>query len=126
MSARLNLATCRLHEGVAQLRADGTFRKHGCAGDGLTPSQAETRARTFHDWDSAYLDGGRDGDDHRWQRTVEIVDNGDSVGLRSKVTVHSGPSLSWDVADVDVRIAPADLRRFIAELTAIADARGLS
>lgn len=55
-------------------------------------------------------------------RSIEIIDNADSIGFQAKVTLGQ---FDETLAEINLLLDPADVRRFIAELTEIADKRGL-
>jgi hypothetical protein len=86
-----------------------------CDASGRSRAEVERILRTFASWEPRQRDV---------RVAVEIKDGGDSVILESQVSLTDalGTELLTTVA---VRILPQDTRRFIAELIAIADARGL-
>jgi hypothetical protein len=55
-------------------------------------------------------------------RSIEPVDNGDTIGFVAKVALNR---YSETLTEVTLVVDPADVRAFIAELTEIADKRGL-
>ena len=78
-----------------------------CAASGLHRGQAEHLRRTFRCADEPAF-------------SVKIADGGDHIGLNAQARVGD-----VRVAEIEIILRGADVRKFIAELTAIADARGL-
>jgi hypothetical protein len=119
------MAMCRACNANQYLTVQNTFHQHDdCEGGGLTPSAVEIMARTYHDWEEI----SRERDQPNWRRTVLVVDHADSIGLNAKIEIRTGTAsgAQWlDVAMVDFRVRPEDTRALIAELTRIADLRGL-
>jgi hypothetical protein len=85
-----------------------------CDGSGRTRAEVDQLLRQFDSWDDA---PGSD-----VHRRTELIDNGDSISVRNTARVGRAMDL---VADIDVRIDPSELPRYIEELQLMAAQRGL-
>jgi hypothetical protein len=85
-----------------------------CQASGMTRDKAQAFVRRFISWDEH---------DSVLIR-MKVIDGGDSIIVDNSIYLNGDVSPER-VANVAVRIRPKDTRRLIAELTAIADDRGL-
>jgi hypothetical protein len=119
--------------GKARITASGWWSKHkpgpgysdgvrygtvsaqpNCPASMKTSEEVHDLLRTFHSWADPAPGG-----DHFHRKTL-IEDQGDSIVLANQLELGS-----YDEMDIAVRIRPEDTPRLIAELTLIAQARGL-
>jgi hypothetical protein len=88
-----------------------------CPASALSTGEVEQMLRTFESWSNPGP-GLRDG---RYHQQLELTDVGDSVSLDTELRL----GVNQPVTKLEVRIRPEDTPRLLAELTAIAVARGL-
>jgi hypothetical protein len=87
-----------------------------CPASGLNDAGVDELFRTFESWDNP---GSATGETYHEQLIVK--DNADSIVLATELRL--GRNLP--TTTLEVRIAPKDVPRLLAELTAIAQERGL-
>lgn len=103
---------CHLCGVLVTLAQAGYYRVHyapgggRCPASGMTPDMALASKRSFTD---------RDND----QSTLTVIDDHDTIQLHNRIDLGTIRTDLW------FSVQPHDVRRLIAELTEIADKRGL-
>lgn len=103
---------CHLCGVPVELSQRGTYRVHyapgggRCAASGMHPDTALAFKREFRDRDNE-------------QSTLTLVDDHDTIQLHNRIDLGTISTNLW------FSVQPHDVRRLIAELTEIADKRGL-
>jgi hypothetical protein len=123
----------------ARITASGTWNQHkpgsgyndgvrygtvsaqpNCPASGKTREGVDDLLRTFGSWGDAQPTDSDTVSGRRFHRRTRIQDIGDSIELENTVLLGNDDEMS-----IAVRIRPEDTPRLIAELTLIAQARGL-
>lgn len=125
--------------GKARITASGTWNQHkpgpgyddgvrygtvgaqpNCPASRKTREDVDDLLRTFSSWGDSVPTASGSIPGTQFSRRTRIQDIGDSIVLENRVRLGD-----FDEMDIAVRIRPEDTVRLIAELTLIAQARGL-